>query len=303
MIKFWELTKRNLRIYFRDTGAIFFSLLSMLIVILLMVFFLGDMNINSITELLEQFSTGDAAEYEENARRLVYAWTCAGILSINAVTVTLAAYSGMLKDRVSGKLNAIYTSSAGRFTITASYVASAWLASVLVCVITLILVEGIGIYQGMKLFSLNQHLILFAMILVNSFVYAAMMYVLAQAARTEGAWGGIGTVIGTLVGFLGGIYTPVGTLSDTVEAVMKCTPVIYSSSMFRKIMTESVLEETFHTVPQEVVQEYRRVMGIDLIVFDRDLSIMSEWLILFACGMVFLMLGLLVFWKSRKTDR
>ena len=86
MEQFKAITVRNLRLYFRDKGSIFFSLLSMIIVIGLMVFFLGDMNIDSITELLGEFPGRDAAADADNARRLVLAWTCAGILSINAVT-------------------------------------------------------------------------------------------------------------------------------------------------------------------------------------------------------------------------
>ena len=38
------LTSRNLKQYFRDKGAVFFSLLSMFIVIVLMFFFMGDSN-------------------------------------------------------------------------------------------------------------------------------------------------------------------------------------------------------------------------------------------------------------------
>ena len=48
MRQFITLTGRNLKLYLRDKGAVFFSLLSMLIVIGLMVFFLGDMSVNSI---------------------------------------------------------------------------------------------------------------------------------------------------------------------------------------------------------------------------------------------------------------
>lgn len=303
MLKFMELTKRNLKIYFRDIGAIFFSLLSMIIVILLMVFFLGDMNIDSITGLLSDFPGRDIAEDEKNAELLVFAWTCAGILSINAVTVTLAAYSGMIKDRVSGKLNSIYTSSASQFTITAAYVAAAWVASALVCVITLVIVEAIGFLKGMELFSALNHIQLIGMIMANSFVYSTIMYLLSHAARTEGAWGGIGTVVGTLVGFLGGIYIPIGQLSDGVGKVMKCTPIIYGSSMFRKIMTDTILNDTFHGVPKELIEEYRVIMGIDLTVCGSDMSAMLEWLILLACGIIFLLLGAVVLWKSKKTDR
>lgn len=303
MTKFMELTKRNMKIYFRDWGAIFFSLLSMLIVILLMVFFLGDMSIKNVTDLLSSFPGRDAAVDKNNAELLVFAWTCAGILSINAVTVTLAAYSGMIKDRISGRLNAIYTSSTGKFTIAASYVASAWVTSVLVCILTLTIVEMIGVSKGMAWFSVSDHFILLGMIMVNSFTYAAFMYLLSHIAKTEGAWTGVGTVVGTLVGFFGGIYIPVGGVSGAVEAAMKCTPVIYGASMFRKVMTDTILKDTFAGIPAEVRDEYRLAMGIDLKVKSVEISAWGEWWILFGCGIIFLMLGAFLLWKSRKTDR
>ncbi len=303
MHKFTELTKRNLKLYFREPGAIFFSLLTMIIVIVLMTFFLGDMNVENITEVLGYYPGRDAQEDKKNAELLVFAWTCAGVLSINAVTVTLAAYSGMIKDRVSGRLNAIYTSSASKFTIAVSYVTAAWAASVVVCILTLVILEAIGVSRGMEWFSAMEHVKLLGMIGVNSFTYAAFMYLLSHVAKSEGAWSGVGTVIGTLVGFFGGIYIPIGGLSDAVAAVMKCTPVIYGASMFRKVMTETVLTETFSGISSEVVEEYRLIMGIDLEIGTHTVSLAGEWWILLACGIIFLMLGALVLGKSRKSDR
>ena len=86
----------------------------MIIVIGLMVFFLGDMNVDAITNLLAEFHERDTAADAQNAKLLVLVWTCAGILSINAVTVTLSAYSVMIKDRVGGKLSSIYTAPVNR---------------------------------------------------------------------------------------------------------------------------------------------------------------------------------------------
>ena len=71
MAAFSELVKRNMRIYLRDKGAVFFSLLAMLIVILLMVLFLGDMNISAITDMLGKLPHRDKEQDEKNAELLV----------------------------------------------------------------------------------------------------------------------------------------------------------------------------------------------------------------------------------------
>ncbi|MBP1542532.1 MAG: ABC transporter permease, partial [Oscillospiraceae bacterium] len=131
MTGFTELVKRNIRVYIRDKGAVFFSLLSMLIVLGLMLFFLGDMNISSLTDLLGEFPNRNADTDKQNAELFVMLWTCGGILSINAATVTLAVYSSMISDRKKGVLNSIYTAPVSRFTISAAYVTSAWICSVI----------------------------------------------------------------------------------------------------------------------------------------------------------------------------
>lgn len=303
MEQFLALTARNIKVYLRDRGAVFFSLLSALIVICLMVFFLGDMNIDEIVEILDSFSLKEYEENKKNAELLVLSWTCAGILSINAVTVSLAVYSGMIKDKVNGRLNAIYTAPISRLKITLSYIASAWTASVFVCLLTLAITEGYGIVNGMEPYTFMEHIELLAMIMVNSFVYAALMYPLSMIAKSEGAWSGFGTVIGTLVGFLGGIYIPIGSLADSISGLMKCTPIIYGTSMFRKVMTKSILESTFEGIPMDVVEEYSEIMGIRLTIADYTLKLRDEWLILFVCGIIFLAIGMCMLKYQKKTDR
>lgn len=303
MGQFMALTGRNLKLYFRDKGAVFFSLLSMLIVIGLMLFFLGDMNIEGLTDLLGQFTGRTIAQDKKNAELLIFSWTCAGIISINAVTVTMAVYTIMIKDRVSGKLNSIYTAPISRTVIAAGYIAAAWLASILVCVITLFLTELYGVIKGLDAFSFSEHLELIGMIMANSFVYTALMYLVTMIAKTEGAWSGLGTVVGTLVGFLGGIYIPIGALADVVGNIMKCTPVIYGTAMFRSVMMKGMLDKTFSGVPDEVISEYRESMGIDLEIFGRGIDAGEELCLLLLCGILFLAIGLIALKYSRKTDR
>lgn len=303
MEQFIVFTGRNLKNYFKDKGAVFFSLLSMIIVICLMTFFLGDMNIESIKNLLLQFPGRDAVADEKNAELLVFVWTCAGIISINAVTVTMAVYSVMIKDRASGRINAIYTSPMSRTAIAGGYIASSFIASVCVCVLTLFAIELIGVQKGMTFFPAVIHIRLFGMIAMNSFTYAAFMYLMVLLAKTEGAWSGMGTVIGTLVGFLGGIYIPVGALSETVGSIIKCTPVIYGTAMFRTVMTEDILTKTFQGLPDEVIAEYCDVMGISLKFFGKEIGTPEEWLILLLCGIIFLITGVAFLKYSRKTDR
>lgn len=297
------ITSRNLKQYLRDKGAIFFSLLSMFIVILLMFFFMGDTNTDGIMELLSQFPGRDVQKDKENAELLILAWTCAGMVCINAVTVTQASLSYMIKDRENGKLNSIYTAPVSRLTIAAGYVLAAWISSVIICTATLLISEIYCVTQGTAPFSALSHLKLVGMIAANSFTYATLMYLVAALVKSNGAWGGLGTIIGTLVGFLGGIYIPVGSVSGVIAVVVKGTPVIYGAALFRNEMTKTILADTFEGIPAEVVTEFNQIMGTELTIGEHVMTAPENLAILLICGIVFLAAGAAVVRFSKKADR
>lgn len=302
-MKFYELVKRNIRVYFRDRWAVFFSLLSMLVTIILMLFFLGDLQIDTVVSLMAQFPGRDAEADRANATVLILQWIAGGIVGINAVTVTVAMYSGMIRDRVEGRLNSIYTAPISRFTISAAYVISAWICSVIICSITLAISEIYCILQGGEAYSFVSHLKLLGVIAVNSFTYSSLMYLLAMLAKTQGAWGGLGTVIGTVVGFLGGIYLPIGQYSQGVATGLKCLPVIYGTKLLRGIMMEDAERVAFEGAPAEIIREYRLEMGTDLEFFSVEVSDFACVMVLLICGVGLLLAGALVTKYMRKSDR
>lgn len=300
---FGALTLRNLRIYFRDYMTIFYSLLSMFITIALMVFFLGDANAGSIESVLAQFPGRNAASDSENAKLLILVWTGAGILSINAVTVTLACFSNLIEDRKHGRLNAIYTAPVRRGIISLSYIVYAWVASVIVCVFTLAVFEAIAAGKGMPLFSVMVHLKLLGIICVNSWAFSALMFLLALLIKTNGAWGAVGTVVGTLVGFFGGIYFPIGALSSGIQNVIKCFPVIYSASAFRKVMMTGVMEKTFEGIPNDVIDEVCDEIGISISIFGHNLSVAGELILVGLFGFLCVGLSVLILQHNKMNDR
>lgn len=299
----WELTKRNVKIYIRDKGAVFFSVMSMLITIALMLFFLGDMQIERVVDIFSAIPGRDAAADRANATVLVLNWIAAGLVSTNAVTVTLAVYSTMLNDRTEGRLDSIYTAPVSRLTISSAYVISAWLCSVAVCTLTLVISEIFCIIKGGEPYSVAAHLKLIGFIAVNSFTYAAIMYLLAMLAKTSGAWGGLGTVIGTLVGFIGGIYLPIGNYSEAIATGIKCLPVIYGAKLFRNTMTADAENALFNRLPSDVIRDYRLELGTDLEFMGKNVTDTAAVLVLLAFGIIFLAVGVLVTRFSKKTDR
>ncbi len=300
MTQYIELTKRNIRLYIRDKGAVFFSLLTMLIVLGLMLLFLGDANVRTITDAFANLPQRDPVSDKANAELFVLLWTCGGIISINAVTVTLAVYSTMIKDKTEGKLGAINACPVSKWVIAFSYMTSAFICSVIICALCLAISEIYCIIQGAEPFSVLGHFKLFGMICVNSFTYACIMYFAASLVKTQGAWGSMGTVVGTLVGFLGGIYLPIGALTDSIAALLKCLPVIYGTKAFRSIMMDDITTKLFSGVPEEMRLEILEIMGVDLQISDLYIGNAACAVILAACGIIFLSFGVFFAKKTSK---
>lgn len=299
-MKFYELLKRNIKMYFRDKASVFFSLLSMIVTIILMLFFLSDLQIDAIVDTMAQFPNRDVDADRLNATVLVLQWIAGGIVGINAVTVNIGFYAAMIRDRVDGRLNSIYTAPVSRFTISSAYIMSAWICSVIICTLTLIISEIYCIIQGGSAYSLTSHLELLGIIAVNSFTYSSLMYLLAVLVKSQGAWGGLGTIIGTVVGFLGGIYLPICDFPDAVATFIKFLPVIYGTKLFRNVMIREPESIIFENAPAELIEEFRLDMGIDLEFFSLEVSDFASLMILLISGIVLLLLSAFATKRARK---
>ena len=214
------MTKRNLLIYFRNKSAVFFSILSALILLAIMVVFLGESSSEGLLDALNQYGTGTAEENAKNASWLVQLWIMGGILGINSVTVSLTAIGAMVEDEERGRLRSFYVTPASRFYLSLGYILSAWVSGMVICLTTLAVGEGFFALKGHPVLGIVDLVSLVGVIALNTFVFSAIGYLAALFIRTGSAWSGMLTVAGTLVGFLGGTYIPVASLSEWLQNVV-----------------------------------------------------------------------------------
>lgn len=303
MREIMQLAGRNLKIYLRDRSAVFFSLLTAIIVVVLMLVFLGDMNVKSITSTLEEYGYTVTEETETNAQLLVIMWTVGGILCVNGVTVASMMTSVMINDANDGRIQAFRTAPLSRTKLSLGYIVSSWTASMIICLLTLAAAEIFAGVNGAVLPEFSEQLLLVGMLAVNCFTYSGLMYFCGLLIKTTGAWSGFSTLVGTLVGFLGGIYIPIGGLPEGVQTVLKCLPVMHGCSMFRNILTEASVEKTLDGLPAEVIDKYRDVMGITTSFGDTEIGWEIQLAILAVCGIIFIAIGTLISRKRYNSDR
>lgn len=304
MYKYLYLTKRNCLVFLRDRSAVFFSLLSMLIVLILMGVFLGDMNVENITNLLKQYGeVRDAATDKENAQHLVQYWTLSGILVVNAVTVTLTVIGTMVNDTSENRLNSFYSSPVSKVGIALSYITAAVLIGFLFCMLTLFVALFYITYTGGAMLSVAALGQIALYTLINVCIFSIIMYLGAIFVKSNSAWSGVATIVGTLVGFVGAIYLPMGNLPESVGNVLKYLPVLHGASLMRKICCADAMELTFLDTPKQLTENFQEHMGITVVMNGKVVSSNFSIFFLLVCGMIALGAVIFVLYRKNISDR
>ena len=304
MREIYYLLKRNILLYLRDRVSVFFSILSMLIVLALMVIFLGNMNIENVVDALaESGGLRDTAADEKNAAYLIQMWTLAGILIVNAVTITLTVMGTMVQDEVKNRLASFYMAPVKRIKITLGYILSSWIVGIGMCILTLIVGELYMVFCGHPLLCAADCLKLCGMIVLNTFIYASLSYFMALFIHSESAWSGIMTIIGTLVGFVGAIYLPMSMLPEGVSRVLKCLPVLHGAAMMRMVCTKDAIDQTFAGLPEIAGDTFREQMGVSIFMGDREIVLFDQILFLVICAIIAIIASAWITKRRKLRDR
>lgn len=304
MRELYYLVKRNILVFLRDYAAVFFSVLSMLIILLLMVVFLGKMNTDNVLWVLAEYGgERDALQDEKNAQYLIQMWTLAGILAVNTFTVPLTVMQTMVRDEVNGHLASFYVAPVKRIKIVLGYTLASWLIGSGMSVLTLIIGEVYMVTQGYSLLAPAAILKVLAMIMLNALVYSAIGYLLALFIHSESAWGGMLTVMGTLVGFLGAIYLPVSMLSEKIVNVLKCLPVLHGTAMMREVLTGDAIATTFDGLPELVPELFAKEIGITLWNGETQITLGNQILVLVLYAIIAIVVATIISKRRKLHDR
>lgn len=281
-----QLILRNLRIFFRDRSAVFFSLLAVFIIIGLYVVFLGDMLAGSLEGL-------------PSARFLMDSWIMGGVLSVTSATTTLGAFGIMIEDR-HRKLNKdFYASPLRRSTLAGAYLVSSFVIGILISLITLVLIELYILSGGGSFLPLSAVFKVLGLIVLTVLSSSAMVAFLVTFFSSLNAYSSFSTVVGTLIGFLTGIYIPVGNLPESVQLAVKVFPISHGAVLFRQVFMEVPMRETFALAPASVLLDFRLQLGV---AYEFGGALMSVWghvLVLCGSGLVFFLLAVWRFSRKR----
>lgn len=275
------IIKRNLLNYIYDPSSVFFSFLSVFILIGVYGVFLGTFQVQGVEN-----AVGEIA----GVRWLVNAWILAGLLTVSSFTVPLSILSTMVTDIENNVFDDFLVAPIRRSSIVFGYAISAFLIGSAMTIIAFIFGEGVLLLSGGSVLSLLAHGQIIGWILLANMTFSALSFFIISFVKSTASVNGLNTIFGTLIGFLAGIYVPFSAFSSTVSNLFKFNPAAHIVVGLRTVIMAPALDFVFEGAPEAAKVRYITNYSVTLEWFDQAFS--SGMIILYLGGLTVLFVAL-----------
>lgn len=250
MTGFFSLTKRNCKLFFRDKGMFFTSLITPAILLVLYVTFLAKVYKESFTSALPAaFALDDSLINGTVGGQLV-----SSLLAVCCVTVSFCSNLLMVQDKVSGARRDLTMSPVSKSTLALSYFTASALSTMLICFVALgvclVYLAIVGWYMTVK-----DVLLLCVDVFILVLFGTALSSIVNCNLSTNGQASAVGTIVSAGYGFVCGAYMPISNFGDGLQKVLSFLPGTYGTALFRNHALRGVYAEMLSIgFPVEIVE-------------------------------------------------
>lgn len=258
-----SLTIRNLKLFIRNKSLVFFSFLSVFIILGLYLLFLAEIQVENIRAQI-----GDVAGIDA----LIYAWMLPGVIAVASMTLSLGNVGQLVDDEEKKTLLDFLVSPMKRSQLILSYLCSSIFISLVILFVMFAFSIVIIYFKDGPWLSLDQILSALGVMLLLVLSSSLLSLLIASFVKSQNTYGVINTVVGTFIGFVTGAYMPMGIMPTMVQNTFNILPVSMGASLLRQIYLRDILNDVFVNAPEQYILDYRYFQGIDLKVFNHILD-------------------------------
>ncbi len=253
------LIKRNIKCYLRVKSNIFYSLLSVIIIVGLYLLFMSKSYTDSMESVLKQFG---AVNYQWLSDSIMLS----GLIPVLSITVSLVVMGIIVEDKQNKISMDFMVAPISRNIWMLSYL----FASLIICSVASL---GFIIFSDVYLFIVSGYALSFLQLikvlgitLLGLLFANIFMLFLISFAKNTSVVGAMGTIIGTLQGFISGCYMPLGMFPEGLRYVLYSLPFAQMSSLIRGVYVENASQVM--NLSNEGILAYKEISqfyGIELI--------------------------------------
>lgn len=288
------LVKRNVKLFFKDKGMFFTSLITPVILLVLYVSFLGNVFRDSVAMNLPP----DLHLPDNLLDGLVGGQLISSILAVSCVTVSFCANFLMVQDKANGSIRDMRIAPVKPSVLAAGYYAATLISSLIVCLtavgVCLIYVAAVGWYL-----TVVDVLCLLGDVVLLVLFGTALSSIINVFLSTQGQISAVGTIVSSGYGFICGAYMPISSFSEGLQRALSFLPGTYGTVLMRYHAMRGALAAMLDSgVPADAVEALKDAMDCRLYFFDRPVSEPVMYLVL--CGTVAVLIAAYVVMHSGK---
>lgn len=288
MMGLGNLIKRNSKLFFKDKGMFFTSLITPLILLVLYATFLANVYRESFTSSLpEVFNVSDKLINATVGGELF-----SSLLAVCCVTVSFCSNLLMVQDKVTGARRDLTVTPVKKSTLALGYYISTTISTLIICLIAtgtcFIYLANVGWYLSVS----DVFLILFDVFLLVMFG-TALSSIVNFFLSSQGQISAVGTIVSAGYGFICGAYMPISSFGEGLQKVISFLPSTYGTSLLRNHALRGAFEEMeAKGFPTEVIEGIKDSIDCNLYFFGDKVELNTMYLIV--GGTVVLLIGVYV---------
>ncbi len=297
MKQFRALVQRNCKLFFKDKGMFFTSLITPLILLVLYVTFLAKIYRDSFASALPPGFTVDEALLNGT----VGCQLLSSLLAVCCITVSFCSNLLMVQDKISGAAKDLNMTPTKPSVTALGYFAASAIVTLLICCVALLAGLLYLAALGWTL-SVSDVLWLLLDILLLVLFGTSLSSLINCNLSTNGQASAVGTVVSAGYGFICGAYMPISNFSDGLQTVMSFLPGTYGTALLRNHTLRGVYEEMASVgIPAEIIDGIKDSIDCNLYFFEHKvktgmmLLILTSSVLLLTAGYI-----LLQYLKQRK---
>lgn len=269
---FGSVLKRNVKMFFKDKGLFFTSLITPLILLVLYATFLFNVYSDSINGVFVQMGMPIP---ERLLNGLVGGQLFSSLLAVSCVTVSFCSNMLMVQDKVSGARRDMLITPVKKSTLALGYYVATLISTLIICVLAciacLIYVASVGWYM-----TLGDVLLVFVDVFILTMFGTALSSVINFFLSTQGQISAVGSIVSSVYGFICGAYMPLSSFSEGLRSALMFLPGTYGTSLIRNHAMQGALNELAKTYPADAVNGLKNTIDCNIYFFgDKvDISVM-----------------------------
>ena len=296
-----NVVRRNLKLFFKDKGMFFSSLITPILLLVLYATFLAKVYRESFESALpEGLTVSDKLIGGTVVSQLISA-----LLAVSCVTVSFCSNLIMIQDKANGNIRDFTVSPVKRSTLAAGYYISSTVSTLIVTFSAIVVCFIYLATQGWFMTFTDVLLVIsdvFLLTLFGTAISSCVNFFLS----TNGQASAVGTIVSAGYGFVSGAYMPISSFGEGLQKAMSFLPGTYGTCLLKNHMMRGVFAEMESIgFPPPVITGIRDSIDCNIYFFDHVATIPVMYAVLVGSIVVFTGLFILfhVFIKDPGTKK